>query len=83
MCIHFWLISTPAPREHITGICKYCKKKRDFTILQEQDRGFRQICLTNTLTRPDVDMTRIMADRTNNGKRKKGRPVKLSRGRVK
>jgi len=63
---------------HIIGRCKICEETRDFTILQQEDKGYRQICLANTLTRPNVDMTRIMAV-----KKPRGRQSNYSRGRVK
>jgi len=81
MCIHYWVISIPNHGEHIIGRCRWCKERRDFTVLQEQDKGWHQICLTNSLTRPDMNLDRILASRTNNGKRKPG-SQKLSRGRV-
>jgi len=78
MCkAHYWLVSTPAHGEHIMGKCKRCGKLRDFTVLQEQDKGYRQLCLANTLTRPEIDMSRIMAV-----KKPRGRPSKYSSGRV-
>ena len=81
MCkAHYWLIPPLTHGEHLIGICKLCGKKRDFTELQAQDMGWKQICLANTLTRPEVSMTTIMADRT--GKITKKPKSKLSRGRV-
>jgi len=76
MHVHYWKVSTPAHGEHIIGECK-CGAKKDFTEIQEQDQGYRQICLTNTLTASGIDMTKIMAV-----KKPKGRPSKYSRGRV-
>jgi len=58
---HYWLVSTPTHLEHIIGICKLCGAKKDFTALQMRDKGWGQICLANTLTRPEVNMNRIMA----------------------
>lgn len=52
--------SSPSHGEHIVGICKLCGAKKDFTVLQMRDKGRNQICLANTLTRPDVDTSRIM-----------------------
>ena len=78
MCNHYWLISTSSYMGHIIGRCKICEETRDFTILQQEDKGYRQICLANTLTRPNVDMTRIMAV-----KKPRGRQSNYSRGRVK
>jgi len=76
MCkAHYWLVSTLTYGEHIIGICKHCHETRDFTELQAQDMGWKQICLANTLTRPDVDMSRIMAV-----KKPRGRPSSYSRG---
>ena len=77
MCQHHWIVSTPTKGEHEIGVCTNCGDTIDFSILQEQDKGWRQICLANTLTRPDVDMSRIMAV-----KKPKGRQSKYSRGRV-
>uniref|UniRef100_A0A6M3IR17 Uncharacterized protein n=1 Tax=viral metagenome TaxID=1070528 RepID=A0A6M3IR17_9ZZZZ len=80
MCKHYWDISTGTYGEHIIGKCKLCGETRDFTVLQAVDKGWGQICLVNTLTRPEVSMTTIMADRT--GKITKKPKSKLSRGRV-
>jgi len=78
MCkAHYWLVSTPVHGEHIIGKCRYCGAERDFTILQTRDKVWGQICLANTLTRPDVDMSRIMAV-----KKPRGRQSNYSRGRV-
>ena len=72
MCkAHYWLISSPAHGKHIIGICKLCGAKKDFTVLQMNEKGWKQICLANTLTRPEVDMSRIMAV-----KKPRGRPSK-------
>ena len=82
MCkAHYWIISTPNYGEHIIGRCTLCGREVDYTVLQEQDKGWRQICLTNSLTRPDVNLDRILAHRTNN-RRRKSESQKLSRGRV-
>ncbi len=81
LCTHHIHINTLAPGEHIIGTCSKCGRQVDYTILQEQDKGFRQICLTNTLTRPGVDMSSIMKSRNGNGKKPKRKP-RLSRGRV-
>ena len=72
---HYWLVSSPAHGQHIIGKCKHCGELRDFTVLQEQDQGYRQICLANTLTRPEVNMSTIM-------KKPRGRPSNYSRGGV-
>ena len=78
MCkAHHWQIPTPTYGEHLIGICKLCGEKRNFTELQERDKGWGQICLTNTLTRPEVSMRTIMAQY----KPKANREM-LSRGRV-
>ena len=78
MCkAHYWQISTSAPEEPVIGTCKLCGETRDFTALQMRDKGWGQICLANTLTRPDVDMSRIMVV-----KKPRGRPSSYSRGRV-
>jgi len=77
MCVHHWLLTTPAHGEHIIGRCKRCGETRDFTELQEQNMGYRQICLADTLTRPQVDMSRIMLV-----KKPKKHKRELSRGRV-
>lgn len=82
MCNHYWSISTLEHGEHEVGICKYCGDKKDFTVLLAEDKGFNQICLANTLTRPDVSLERILAD--GNGKSRKpsgnprGRPSKYN-----
>ena len=77
MCIHYWLVTTPIHGEHIIGKCKKCGAETDYTILQEQDMGYRQICLADTLTRPEVTMSTIMGI-----KKPRGRPSTASRGRV-
>ena len=77
MHVHYWLISTPAHGQHIIGICKLCGAERDFTELQMRDKGWGQICLANTMTRPEVTMSTIMAV-----KKPRGRPSNYSRGRV-
>jgi len=75
MCkAHYWLLTTPTHGEHIIGRCKYCRAIRDFTILLEQDQGYRQICLADTLTRPEISMDRIMLV-----KKPRGRPSNYSR----
>lgn len=76
MCQHYWQISSPALGEHIIGKCKWCGREVDYTLLQARDKGWGQICLANSLTRPEVSMDRIMAV-----KKPRGRP-RLSRGRV-
>jgi len=76
-CVHHWLLATPAYGEHIIGRCKKCGEERDFSILQENDKGYRQICLADTKTRPGIDMSRIMEV-----KNPRGRPSIYSRGRV-
>lgn len=77
MCVHFWLLPPPTYGEHIIGTCKYCGEARDFSELQAQDKGYKQICLADTLTRPPVTMSTIMSV-----KKPRGRPSKYSRGRV-
>jgi len=76
-CTHHFIISSPVKGGHIIGKCKWCGKEKDFTELQEQDKGYRQLCLANALTRPGIDMSQKMAV-----KKPKNRPCKLSRGRV-
>ena len=83
MCIHHWLISTPSYMGHIIGVCKYCHAQKDFTILQQEDKGYRQICLADTLTRPDVTLNRIVAEGNGRSKKPRGRQSNYSRGRVK
>ena len=63
MCVHYWLISTPAHGGHIIGKCKLCGEERDFTALQVRDKGWGQICLAKSLTRRGVDMSRIMGSK--------------------
>ena len=78
MCkAHYWLVSTLTYGEHIIGKCKYCGEERDFTELQAADKGWGQICLANTLTRPEVSMKTTMAKYKPRVKKEM-----LSRGRV-
>ena len=77
MCQHYWKFNSPAHGEHLIGTCRYCGEDRDFTIIQENDKGWIQICLANTLTRPKVTMSTIMAV-----KKPRGKQSTYSRGRV-
>ena len=82
MCQHYWVIPPPTYDEHLIGVCRRCGATKDFTELQEQDMGYKQICLANTLTRPVVDMSRIMAVKKPKGRPSNYRLSSPSRGRV-
>ncbi len=77
-CQHYEIISTPAPGKHIMERCIHCGRIVDYSELQQQ----YPILYNDSLLNREVNMERIMADRNNGGKRKKGRPSKYSRGRV-
>uniref|UniRef100_A0A6M3L0F5 Uncharacterized protein n=1 Tax=viral metagenome TaxID=1070528 RepID=A0A6M3L0F5_9ZZZZ len=66
MCKHYYKINSPVQGEPLIGTCRFCGHTVNYTELQ---RGIIEIYNPNVL-RKDVNMDRILADRTNGGKRK-------------